>query len=108
MNTARFYPRKTRFTPDSAACASRDFSAHSATTSATELRRSHRKRDRNRRNSCALAPDSPQRRKQPKLPKADAPTLAQHLPDTFRLPAVAPDHILSLAIAYLTRSSHLP
>src|SRR6266700_2989826 len=48
-------------------------------TSATEPRRSHRKRDRNQRNSCALAPDSPQHRKRPKLPKADTPTTAQHI-----------------------------
>src|SRR6267378_1867088 len=53
--------------------------AHPATTSATEPRRSHRKRDRNQRNSCTLAPDSPQHRKRPKLPKADIPTPARHI-----------------------------
>src|SRR6266699_1208697 len=79
MNTARFYPRKTRFTPDSAPRTSRDLSAHPATTSATEPRRSHRKCDRNQRNSCTLAPDSPQHRKRPKLPKADSPTPARHI-----------------------------
>lgn len=65
--------------PDSASRTSRDFSAHPATTSATEPRRSHRKRDRNQRNSCDLAPNSPQHRKRPKLPKADTPTPARHI-----------------------------
>ena len=63
MNTARFYPRKMRFTPGSAAHATRDFSAPSATTSATEPQHSHRKHDQRYRNSCALAPYSPQHRK---------------------------------------------
>src|SRR6266446_9780812 len=53
--------------------------AHPATTSATEPRRSHRKRDRNQRNSCDLAPNSPRHRKRPKLPKADTPTPARHM-----------------------------
>ena len=56
MNTARFYPRKTRFTPDSATHASRDLRRHSAAAPPTELRRSHRKRARNHRNSGALCP----------------------------------------------------
>src|SRR6266567_359093 len=53
--------------------------AHPATTSATEPRRSHRKRDRNQRNSCDLAPNSLRYRKRPKLPKADIPTPARHI-----------------------------
>ena len=79
INTARFYPRKTRFMHNPAMRTSRDLSPHSATTYPTESRRSHRKRDRNHRNSCALAPDSPRHRKRPKLPKADTPTPARHI-----------------------------
>jgi len=75
MNTARFYPRKTRFMPDSAARTSCDLSAHSATTSATESRRSRRKHDRNH-EIAALQSTT---RKQPKLPKADTPTPARHI-----------------------------
>src|SRR6266700_1258026 len=71
MNTARFYPRKTRFMHNPAAPASRDLRRHSAAAPPTELRRSHRKRDRNYRNSGALVL---RHRKRPKLPKADAPT----------------------------------
>src|SRR6266446_10676534 len=90
MNTARFYPRKTRFTPDSATHASRDLRRHSAAAPPTELRRSHRKRDQNHRNSGALVL---RHRKRPKLPKADAPTPARHISTTPTLRRGAPDRI---------------
>src|SRR6267378_728916 len=87
MNMARFYPRKTRFTPDSAMHASRDLRRHSAAAPPTELRRSHRKRDQNQRNSGALVL---RHRKRPKLPKADAPTPARHSPTYFDCPDTPP------------------
>src|SRR6266567_3552767 len=87
MNTARFYPRKTRFMHNPAPRTSRDLRRHSAAAPPTELRRSHRKRDRNKRNSGALVL---RHRKRPKLPKADAPTCSDTCPTYFDRPDTPP------------------
>src|SRR6266567_2192604 len=87
MNTAQFYPRKTRFMHNPAPRTSRDLRRHSAAAPPTELRRSHRKRDRNHRNSGALVL---RHRKRPKLPKADAPTRSDTRPTYFDHPDTPP------------------